>query len=51
MKSIRSSWNSDRVAACVENRPRKVSAQKKVVKMYTEIRARVRGQGRVRAPW
>ena len=38
MKSIRSSWNSDRVAACVENRPRKVSAQKKVVKMYTEIR-------------
>lgn len=33
MKSIRSSWNSDRVAACVENRPRKVSAQKKVVKM------------------
>ena len=38
MKSIRSSWNLDRVAACAVNRPRKVSAQKKVVEMYTAIR-------------
>ena len=35
---ICSSWNTDRVAACCITRPRKVSAQKKVVKMYTEIR-------------
>ena len=35
---ICSSWNTDRVAACFIAKPRKVSAQKKVVKMYTEIR-------------
>jgi len=37
--SICSSWNTDRVAACCLVSRHPVSAQKKVVKMYTEIRS------------
>ena len=35
---LHSSWNSDRVAACCINKPRKYSSVRKPVRMYTELR-------------
>lgn len=34
---IRSSWNSDRVAACCINKPHKTAAVRRPVRMYTEF--------------
>lgn len=39
MKTLRSSWNSDRVAACYVNRPR-TTPKKRETRMYTEYRGK-----------